>query len=253
MARAHRHYLPGFIWHITQRCHKREFLLRFNYYRQRWLYWMNEAKQRFDICILDYTVTSNHIHLLAMSEAKENDLAKAMHLVSGRVAQEFNQRRERRGAFWEDRYHATAVEGSAHLMRCMLYIDTNMVRARAVRHPKEWPYCGYQELAGNRHSYTLVDKEKLFELLQIPEEQFMKEYHVWISNYLESKQFGREKCWTESVAVGGQEFVETIKRRLGFKVKGRKVFQGFGGYELREAQKTCLYFPPSKNCNKEQE
>jgi hypothetical protein len=30
MARAKRHYFPGQNWHITQRCHKREFLLKFS-------------------------------------------------------------------------------------------------------------------------------------------------------------------------------------------------------------------------------
>ena len=29
MPRAHRHYIPGYVWHITHRCHKQEFLLRF--------------------------------------------------------------------------------------------------------------------------------------------------------------------------------------------------------------------------------
>ncbi len=29
MPRAHRHYIPGCVWHITHRCHKQEFLLRF--------------------------------------------------------------------------------------------------------------------------------------------------------------------------------------------------------------------------------
>ncbi len=28
MASAHRHYIPGYVWHITHRCHKREFLLK---------------------------------------------------------------------------------------------------------------------------------------------------------------------------------------------------------------------------------
>jgi hypothetical protein len=28
MARANRHYLPGCVWHITHRCHKKEFLPR---------------------------------------------------------------------------------------------------------------------------------------------------------------------------------------------------------------------------------
>jgi len=29
MARAKRHFSPGYIWHITHRCHKQEFLLKF--------------------------------------------------------------------------------------------------------------------------------------------------------------------------------------------------------------------------------
>ncbi len=39
MARAKRHYIPEQIWHITHRCHKREFLLKFAKDRQRWLQW----------------------------------------------------------------------------------------------------------------------------------------------------------------------------------------------------------------------
>ena len=34
MARAKRHFIPGYIWHITHRCHKREFLLKFLKERQ---------------------------------------------------------------------------------------------------------------------------------------------------------------------------------------------------------------------------
>jgi putative transposase len=37
MARANRHYIPGYVWHITHRCHKREFLLKFVRDRRRWL------------------------------------------------------------------------------------------------------------------------------------------------------------------------------------------------------------------------
>jgi hypothetical protein len=29
MPRANRHYLPGQLWHITHRCHKKEILLKF--------------------------------------------------------------------------------------------------------------------------------------------------------------------------------------------------------------------------------
>ncbi len=61
MARANRHFLPGHVWHITHRCHKKEFLLKFSRDRQRWMAWLFEAKKRYGLDVLNYTVTSNHI------------------------------------------------------------------------------------------------------------------------------------------------------------------------------------------------
>ena len=73
-------------------------------------------------------MTSNHIHLLVKDTGSEV-AAQRMQLIAGRTAQEYNQRKDRRGAFWEDRYHATAIEADGHLHRCLIYIDLNMIRA----------------------------------------------------------------------------------------------------------------------------
>ena len=43
MPRANRYLLPGHVWHITHRCHKQEFLLKFAKDRQRWRHWLFEA------------------------------------------------------------------------------------------------------------------------------------------------------------------------------------------------------------------
>ena len=66
MARAHRHFVRGQIYHITHRCHKREFLLKYAKDRHRWLQWLFEAKKRYGLVILNYTVTSNHIQLAGL-------------------------------------------------------------------------------------------------------------------------------------------------------------------------------------------
>jgi putative transposase len=118
LPRARRHYLPGYIWHITHRCHKKEFLLKFAKDRRRWMYWLFEAKKRFGLIILSYMITSNHIHLLVKDDGPSNVISKSMQLTAGRTGQEYNQRKCRKGTFWEDRYHATAIEGDDHLFRC---------------------------------------------------------------------------------------------------------------------------------------
>ena len=55
MARAKRHYIPGYVWHITHRCHKREFLLKFPRDRRRWIEWLYQAKKRYiGLGVLNY-------------------------------------------------------------------------------------------------------------------------------------------------------------------------------------------------------
>ncbi len=76
-----------------------------------------------------------------VSDNGERDtIPKSIQLIAGRTGQEYNQRKSRKGAFWEDRYHATAVAFDEHLFKSMVYIDMNMVRAGVVKHPAEWPF-----------------------------------------------------------------------------------------------------------------
>ena len=44
--------------------------------------------------------------------------------------------------FWEDRYHATAIDRDELLLHCLIYIDLNMVRAGIVGHLSEWDMNG---------------------------------------------------------------------------------------------------------------
>jgi len=147
MARANRHFIPGYIWHITHRCHKKDFLLKLIKDRERWLYWLFQSKKRYGFSILNYMITSNHIHLLVVDTGKtEETIPRSIQLIAGRTGQEYNKRKKRKGAFWEDRYHATAVQSDDHLIQCLVYIDMNMVRTGIVKHPKDWAHSGYNEI-----------------------------------------------------------------------------------------------------------
>lgn len=82
MVRANRYFLPGYTWHLTQRCHKREFLLKFARDRRRWRQWLFKAKQRYGLHVLNYMVTSNNIHLLVFDDGGENVIPRSIQLIS---------------------------------------------------------------------------------------------------------------------------------------------------------------------------
>jgi putative transposase len=241
MARAKRHYIPGHVWHITHRCHKREFLLKFAKDRRRWLQWLFEAKRRYGLAILDYIVTSNHIHLLVYDGAGQDVVPRSIQLVAGRTGQEYNERKIRKGAFWQDRYHATAVESGEHLLRCIVYIDLNMVRAGVVDHPSGWPFGGYKEIQAPRRKCVLIDYEKLRDLVGVETyDQLRASHKGWVDEALTDGNSVRESKWTSSIAVGSQEFVESTKAQLGIRARGRSVRKTGGSFELREPN--AVYF-----------
>jgi putative transposase len=223
MPRANRQNIPGHVWHITHRCHAGDFLFKFGMDRGRYLHWLFEAKKRFGLCVLHYAVTSNHVHLILV-DTGGHVIPRSIQLAAGRMGQEYNERRERSGAFWGDRYHATAVQTGEHLVRCMIYLDFNMVRAGAVVHPEDWPHCGYNEIIYPPKRYTLIDRNMLSALLYMKgEHELSGFYRSWIDDAMGGPPSGREPAWTESLAVGSQGFVENIKGELSSRAIGRKI------------------------------
>jgi putative transposase len=235
MPRANRHVIPGQVWHLTHRCHKKQWLFKFAKDRQRWLYWLFEARQRYGLCVLNYVVTSNHIHLLVKDRGC-GEICSSMQLIAGRTAQEYNRRKNRNGAFWEDRYHSTAIESDSHLQRCITYIDLNMVRAGAVEHPGEWMHGGLAEIQNPRSRYKRVDYGDLIDLLCLSSIEQLQQLRLeWVEANLRQKSQCRNSVWTEAVAVGSESFVTSIRSELKLKQPRRQVELVDGKYVLREA------------------
>ena len=110
-----------------------------------------------------------------------------MQLIAGRTGQEYNQRKGKQGAFWEDRYHATAIETDEHLHRCLIYMDLNMVRAGVVNHPEKWKESGFIEIQKPPKRYTIIDLPSLSEVSGFADlRDFQRAHRQWVEQGLES-------------------------------------------------------------------
>lgn len=219
MPRANRYILPGHVCHLTHRCHNRAFLLRFardkKAYRER----LRTAVRRTGVSLLNYCITSNHVHLLIESEDPEL-VSKLMQSVEGEFAEYYNRRKKRSGAFWQGRYWCTMVDNNRYLWDCMQYIDLNMVRAGVVAHPADWDWCGYRELVGARRRYCLLDYVAILRRYANPDRQaFMTNYRHQIDQAITSNDLSRNPIWTESIAVGGESFVRSIESATGIRTE----------------------------------
>jgi hypothetical protein len=91
------------------------------------------------------------------------DVSEFIKTLKQRFTQWFNKRQGRRGTLWEERFKSVLMEGRGHVLATMAaYIDLNAVRAGLVKDPKDFRFCGYRKIRGQRNSGTREDVDASF-------------------------------------------------------------------------------------------
>jgi putative transposase len=203
--------------------------------------------QHFDLALLDYCLTSNHVHLLIDAQDRL-EVSRFMRSVAGEFARAYNRRKQRTNAFWGDNFHATLVEAGPYLWRCLCYIELNMVRCGVVGHPREWEWVGYHEITGDRRRYRLLDLEQLCWRLGTADLQALgTNLDVGLEETIAKDQVARQACWTESLAVGSAAFVEKVKPLILSRRETEVSEVSNGVWVLRETPVPYGEKPDSKN------
>jgi hypothetical protein len=71
----------------------------------------------------------------------------------------YNQRHNRRGTLWGERFKSVIVENGETLINCLAYIDLNPLRAGLVKRPEEyrWNSLGYHIQTDNKNDFLSLD------------------------------------------------------------------------------------------------
>ena len=116
-----------------------------------------------------------------------------------------------------------------------------MVRSGVVAHPSEWIFSGYCEIQEPRRKCALIASERLQELTGFGSyDEFTTAHRNWVDEFLKGRNGVRECKWTQSIAIGSEEFVEKTRQEFGIRARGRKVVEAAPAYQLREPQISYL-------------
>jgi putative transposase len=85
-----------------------------------------------------YCLLPNHYHLIV--EASRADLSGGMQRLNGRYAQWFNDRYERFGHVFQNRFKSYVIDTEEHFERALAYVSANPVEAGFCEHVDEWPW-----------------------------------------------------------------------------------------------------------------
>src|SRR3954454_7856516 len=108
--------------------------------RRRWLRLMRKSASRFRWIVHVYCLMTNHAHLVV--EATLEDVSIGMHRLNGIYAQRFNERHDRVGDLYQERFHAKVVRDEKHLEDACAYVLANPLRAGLCATPEDWPWSG---------------------------------------------------------------------------------------------------------------
>ena len=146
MARALRIEFPGAVYHVTARGNERREIVRDDEDRERFLQLLGEAVLRFGWILTDYTLMTNHFHLVV--ETPRPNLSRGMQWLAGTYAAWFNRKHHRSGHLFGGRFHAFLVEKEAYYFELLRYVVLNPVRAKMVARPEEYRWSSYRAMAG---------------------------------------------------------------------------------------------------------
>lgn len=138
-----------------------------------------------------YCMMDNHVHMLIQPNGLEP--GEVMKRIMMSYAIYFNNKYERVGHLFQDRYKSKVVEDEGYFFTVMRYIMRNPVKAGICKHPSEYMHSSWQELmtVGERMEHPQkTDKEGLspFVLLCYPELDTNKEIEDEVQRYNKAKK-----------------------------------------------------------------
>ena len=94
--------------------------------------------ERFDWALYTFCLMPTHYHVVV--RADRDAMSRGVQRLSGPHAHSFNERYQRTGHLFGDRFTSQLIESDSHLRNVCRYVVLNPVRARLVEHAEDWPW-----------------------------------------------------------------------------------------------------------------
>ena len=152
------------IYHIMIRGNERKEIFFDDDDRDRFLWILNKIKADGNYHIYAYCLMNNHVHLL-MKEGKDS-IQRTMKRIGVSYVYYFNNKYQRIGHLFQDRFRSEEVEEDSHILAAARYIHNNPVKAGIVKRVNDYKWSSYTEYiykSGSREG--LVENSFLLSML----------------------------------------------------------------------------------------
>ena len=138
MPRTARIVIPNLPYHITQRGNYGHSVFSDDSDRKKYLSWINEYSNKYNLSIYAYCLMDNHIHFIG-TPRDEDSLAKVFSTAHMRYSQYLNKKRKVKGHLWQGRFYSVVLD-EPHLAASVRYVERNPVRIKIVKKAWQWKW-----------------------------------------------------------------------------------------------------------------
>lgn len=144
MPRKSRKLLGEILCHHMVQGINREYIFDTEYNKSKYLQFLRKYYKEFEIEIIAYCIMDNHVHMMLYSKDIQN-ISKFMHRVNSSYAKYYNEKNDRVGYVFRDRFKSIPIITREQLYLCIKYIHMNPVKAGIVKKEKDYKFSSYND------------------------------------------------------------------------------------------------------------
>ena len=182
MPRIKRIDTEGFIYHVLNRANAR--MQIFDDFKDYQLFEaiLEEAKERFDVNVLSYSIMPNHWHLVLIPK-KDGELQKFMGWLTNTHTRRWHTLKNTigQGHLYQGRYKSFICQDDDHFLTLVRYVERNPKKANLVKRAEDWRWGSLWRIENG----TIEQKELISEWPVFKPENYL--------NWLEQPQTEEEE------------------------------------------------------------
>ncbi len=212
MSRPLRIQFPAAVYHVMNRGAARQPTFADDGDYQAFLDTLAEAHRQWGIEVFAYSLMGNHYHLCLRTP--RGNLSRVMRHVDGLYTQRFNRRHGRDGTLFRGRYKGILVDADEYLAAVVRYIHLNAVEAGIVAMPEGYRWASHRYYFQGKGAPSWLNSAEVLD--QIGGRQA---FHEFVLSGNEESLRKYYKAQRQSPILGGEEFIEGVRQRVGAGVR----------------------------------
>ena len=154
------------MYHVVMRGINRQTIFEDEEDCEKFLFLLSWYKEKCKYRIHAWCLMGNHIHLLI--EIVGDPIDVVFKKIGVSYAAYFNQKYQRVGHLFQDRFGSEAVEDDSYYLSALRYIHMNPVKAGLCKKPEDYEYSSYKEYVG-KSARSIAYKDMALDMLGLKE------------------------------------------------------------------------------------